>query len=81
MATTSELKSKFYAAIEQNQNGQLSATDTEMVVKHLYGCVQEVSDAVQSYEQCGNMTPKSDAHLDRFEMHQTLRQFGIDVEY
>lgn len=81
MVTTSELKSKFYAAIEQNQNGQLSADNTETLVKHLYGCVQEVSDAVPSYEQCGDMTPKSNAHLDRFEMYQTLRQFGIDVEY
>ena len=81
MATTSELKSKFYAAIEQSQAGQLSATDTVLVVKHLYECVQEVSDAVPSYEESGDMTPKSNAHLDRFEMYSTLRQFGINVSY
>ena len=79
--TTTELKSKFYAAIEQNQNGFLTASETELVTKHLYGCVQEVSDATPPYEECGDMSPKSNAHLDRFEMQQTLRQFGIDVEY
>lgn len=79
--TTQELKSKFYAAIEQNENGQLSATDTEAVLIHIYGCVQEVSDAVPSYEECGDIAPKSNAHLDRFEMQQVLRNLGIDVEY
>lgn len=79
--TTQEVKSKFYEAISQNQNGQLSADDTEKVVRHLYGVVREISDATPSYEQCGDMAPKSKAHLDRFEMHQTLRQFDIDVEY
>lgn len=79
--TTSEIKSKFYSAIEMNQSGQLSAQDAEIVVRHLYGCVQEVSDAVPSFDECGDMAPKSNAHLDRFEMYQVLRQFGIDVEY
>lgn len=73
--TTTEIKKKFYEAIKLNQQQQLSAADTEIVCRYLYELVQEVSDAIPD----GDM--KSKAHLDRFEMHQTLRQFGIDVEY
>lgn len=78
---TQELKSKFYSVIEMNQNGQLCAQDAEIVVRHLYGCVQEVSDAIPSFDECGDMAPKSEAHLDRFEMYQVLLHLGIDVEY
>jgi hypothetical protein len=75
--TTKELKTKSYAAIEINQQGHLSDADTKLVVCHLYDIVQEMSDDTLSYNECGDMTLKSDADLDRSEMHQTLRQLGI----
>lgn len=70
-----ELKSKFFSAIEQNQAGELSAFDTEKVLRHIFETVQEESDALIDFNQ------KSDAHLVRFEMQQTLRAFGIDTQY
>ena len=72
---TTTVKEKFYAAIEMNTAGKMNATETEAVVRHLYGVVQEISDAKK------DAIEKSDAHLDRFEMRQTLRQYGIEVEY
>ena len=72
---TTTVKEKFYAAIEMNAAGKMNATETEAVVRHLYGVVQEISDSKE------DAIEKSDAHLDRFEMRQTLRQYGIEVEY
>ena len=73
--TTQEIKSKFYFAIEQNQAGQLP--EAKEICLHLYGCVQEISDAIPATDEHAQY----EAGLDRSEMRSTLRQLGVEVEY
>jgi hypothetical protein len=83
--TTTEIKSKFYEALRKFDENELPNDDAKMVVTHLYHLVQEESDRLSTLDKKNSshetFVAQSDAHLDRFEMNQTLRSRGIELEY